>query len=240
MPTFHLPLWLRLPRTCLLCSATADHPNLAICVACEADLPWLESRCSCCALPLPSTGLHCGECQRRQPAFNHVQAPWRYHFPIDALITRFKHQAQWPLGHLLTQLLAEHLRYSFGEGLSRPELLLPVPLAKQRQRLRGFNQAQMISQWLSRQLSIAYSPNALVRSLNTPPQQGLDAKQRRRNLRQAFSLPKPELIAGKHVALVDDVLTTGATADTLAQLLLRAGAKQVDVYCLARTPKPGS
>ena len=171
--------------------------------------------------------------------FSRVEAPWRYAFPVDNLITRFKHQAQWPHGRLLAELLAEHLSHAYDEGLPRPQALLPVPLARKRQRRRGFNQAQMLADWLGASLHLPVQQDWLQRRVDTPAQQGLDAATRKRNLRQAFSLELQAKVAGAHLALVDDVLTTGATAGVLAHLLRRAGALRVDVYCLARTPRPG-
>jgi len=97
----------------------------------------------------------------------------------------------------------------------------------------------MLADWLGSSLDLPVRHDWLLRHLDTPAQQGLDAATRKRNLRQAFSLKQPAQVAGAHLALVDDVLTTGATAAMLAQLLRRAGALRVDVYCLARTPRPG-
>lgn len=230
--------WLKNEQACLLCDEPADSP-LPLCAACEAELPWLGPHCAICALPLPAPGLTCGACQKRPPAFARVEAPWRYAFPVDRLITRFKHQARWPLGRLLGEELAGHLQHAFAEGLPRPECLLPVPLAGRRLRRRGFNQAAMLARWLGRPLHLPVDETLLRRTRDTPAQQQLDAEARRRNLSQAFTLATPARIEGRHLALVDDVLTTGATAEALARLLRRAGAARVDVYCLARTPKPG-
>ncbi|RMH82120.1 ComF family protein [Pseudomonas sp. AOB-7] len=234
-----LPAWLQPRRHCQLCDEPADHPRHAICSACETELPWLGEQCQVCAVPLPMAGLICGACQRQTPSFARVEAPWRYAFPVDNLITRFKHQGQWPHGRLLAELLAEHLQHAYDEGLPRPQALLPVPLARRRQRRRGFNQAQMLADWLGRRLQLPVHGDWLQRRLDTPAQQGLDAATRKRNLRQAFALDAGAELAGRHLALVDDVLTTGATAGILARLLRRAGAARVDVYCLARTPRPG-
>ncbi|HZX52501.1 MAG TPA: ComF family protein [Pseudomonas sp.] len=230
--------WLKNKQHCLLCDETADGA-LAICTSCEAELPWLGGHCQVCALPLPSHGLVCGACLKKPPSFSKVEVPWRYAFPIDSLITRFKHQARWPLGRLLGELLSQHLVHAFDEGLPRPDLLLPVPLASRRQRQRGFNQAAMLGQWLSTALQLPRQDAWLQRVLDTPAQQQLDAATRKRNLRKAFALASESAVAGRHIALVDDVLTTGATAESLARLLNKAGAARVDVYCLARTPKPG-
>ncbi|MDX1724019.1 MAG: ComF family protein [Pseudomonas sp.] len=230
--------WLKNKQACLLCDEPADSAH-SLCDSCESELPWLGARCQVCALPLPHAGLTCGGCLRRPPRFDRVEAPWRYAFPIDSLITRFKHQAKWPLGRLLGELLSQHLQHAFDEGLAKPDLLLPVPLAERRQRQRGFNQAALLAQWLSEQLQLPVQQHWLQRLIDTPAQQQLDAATRKRNLRRAFALAPGSQVGDLHLVLVDDVLTTGATAESLARLLKQAGAARVDIYCLARTPKPG-
>lgn len=231
-------IWTKNKHICLLCAETADtaHP---LCSACEGELPWLGGHCNVCALPLPATGLTCGACQKRPPAFARVEAAWRYAFPVDSLITRFKHQAQWPMGRLLAELLSHHLQHAFAEGLPRPDLLLPVPLGRKRLRSRGFNQAGMLADWLGNSLQLPVQERWLLRPQEGAHQQELDAAARKRNLRQAFALTPTAAVRDRHVAVIDDVLTTGATAEALSRLLLKTGAKRVDVYCLARTPKPG-
>ena len=164
--------WLKNKQHCLLCDETADGA-LAICTSCEAELPWLGGHCQVCALPLPSHGLVCGACLKKPPSFSKVEVPWRYAFPIDSLITRFKHQARWPLGRLLGELLSQHLVHAFDEGLPRPDLLLPVPLASRRQRQRGFNQAALLAQWISGQLQLPWQAHWLQRRIDTPAQQQL-------------------------------------------------------------------
>ena len=230
--------WLNNDQTCLLCDQRSDTRH-ALCSPCETELPWLGAQCQICALPLPAQGLICGACLKKPPPFDHVEVPWRYAFPLDSLITRFKHHAKWPLGRLLGELLSHHLQHAFENGLPRPALLVPVPLGKRRLRQRGFNQAGMLATWLGASLNLPVDAHLLRRERETGAQQDLDAAARQRNLRQAFALTEPERIRGLHLALVDDVLTTGATADSLARLLKKAGAARVDVYCLARTPKPG-
>ena len=143
------------------------------------------------------------------------------------------------MGRLLGELLSHHLQHAFSEGLTRPDLLLPVPLSSRRLRQRGFNQAGMLARWLSQSLQLTLNEHLLQRRQDTPAQQQLSAAQRRRNLRQAFELAADGQVNGLHLAVVDDVLTTGATAESIARLLRKAGAARVDVYCLARTPKPG-
>lgn len=230
--------WLKIEHLCPLCDERCEGDH-SLCSACEADLPWLGGQCSICALPLPAAGMTCGQCLKRPPAFDHVATPWRFDFPVDSLITRFKHQSRWPFGRLLAEQLARHLLHAFDEGLPRPSALLPVPLARKRLRQRGFNQATMLADWLSPVLEIPVRNDLLQRIHDTPSQQQLDAAARHRNLRRAFALPDPQPLRGQHWAIIDDVLTTGATAEALARLLKRAGATRVDIYCLARTPKPG-
>jgi ComF family protein len=230
-------IWLKNKQSCLLCDETTDTP-FPICTACETELPWLGDQCQDCALPLAMSGLSCAQCTLHPPAFNEVAAPWLYQFPVDSLITRFKHHGNWPMGRLMAQLLGQFLQHHFDENLPRPDLLLPVPLATKRLRQRGYNQAAMLADWLGTQLQIPVDDRLILRPLETPAQQGLDAKARKRNLRGAFALADETKIKGRHVALVDDVLTTGSTADVIARLLNKAGARRVDIYCLARTPKP--
>lgn len=233
-------IWLKNIQSCLICDECTESAE-AVCSACETQLPWLMEQCERCALPLPMDGLICGQCQKQPTAFHQVVAPWTYSFPVDTLISRFKHQARWPLGHLLARLLGQHLQHRFDNGeLERPDCLLPVPMARKRLRERGFNQALMLARWLNHALDIPFNEHALLRPHETVAQQDLDAKTRKRNLLNAFALAPGIQVAGQHLALVDDVLTTGATAHSLARLLINAGARQVDVYCLARTPKPGS
>ncbi|WLI29036.1 ComF family protein [Pseudomonas rhodesiae] len=231
--------WLKNEHSCLICDETTESA-LCVCNVCETELPWLLDQCDVCALPLPMEGLTCGQCQKKPPAFKQVIAPWSYSFPVDSLISRFKHQARWPLGHMLARLLAQHVQHRFDNtDLTRPDCLLPVPLARKRLRERGYNQALMLARWLSQDLGIAHDEQLLLRPHETLAQQALDAKTRQRNLRGAFALCANAQVQDRHFALVDDVLTTGATAHSLSRLLISAGARQVDVYCLARTPKPG-
>jgi ComF family protein len=240
-PRYEGPVYICLNNVqiCLLCDEPAE-AQMPICSACETDLPWIGEQCVTCALPLAAAGLTCGECLLEPPAFEQVVVPWLYGFPVDSLITRFKHNATWPFGHLLADVLGEYLQHRFDEGLPRPDALLPVPLARKRLRQRGFNQAAMLARWLSQSLDLPCEEQVLRRVKETDAQQDLDAKARKRNLRNAFNLMPDAQVKGRHLALVDDVLTTGATAQALARLLMDAGAARVDVYCLARTPKPGS
>lgn len=216
-----------LPRRCVLC-ATAGQADL--CADCLAELPRITAACQRCGLPLPTAAL-CGECLRRPPPFTHCLSPFLYQAPISQLITRFKYEGQFSHGRALSRQLLNYLR-----ELAPPavDVLLPVPLHWRRRWSRGFNQAEIIADELGRALKLPVQTRWLRRLRSAPPQQGLDAAQRSRNLRAAFSVRGP--LAGLHVALVDDVVTTGATSAELSRVLLAAGADSVQVWCLARTP----
>lgn len=232
-------IWLENKQSCLLCDEMTD-TALPLCHPCEQQLPWLLDCCPRCALPMGQAGLLCADCLKRPPAFQQVHAPWIYGFPIDSLISQFKHRSHFPFGYLLAELLGRSLQDRFEHGLMRPSALLPVPMTDRRQRRRGYNQATLLAQWLGRHLALPCQQDLLRRVQDTPAQQQLDARARQRNLLKAFALAPAAQVEGLHLALVDDVLTTGATAQALARLLMRAGAARVDIYCLARTPKPGA
>lgn len=229
--------WLKSRQPCLLCDAPS-HRLMALCEDCETELPWLDRQCQQCALPIPDQQALCADCTHNPPLFSKVLTPFEFTFPVDTLISRFKYQENWPYGHLLSSLLAEHLSYYFDEGGQRPDLILAVPLAKRRQRQRGYNQAQMICDVLCKALHLDNPQQLLLRTRETISQQGLNAKARRENLHNAFYITEPKHIKNQHIALVDDVLTTGTTCSIISALLLKLGAARVEVYCLARTGKP--
>lgn len=214
---------------CLLCGA-ATRPHL-LCPDCHADLPPLPAEC-CPRCGLASTGgALCGACQRQPPAFDATLAARAYGFPLDALVRHCKYAGAPAVTALFAQLLAERIT----AGAARPEvdLMLPMPLHPRRLAERGFNQAAEICRRLAPALGVAWSADALHRTRDTPPQAGLDLQARRKNLRGAFHVTRA--LAGLHVALVDDVMTSGASLDELATAAKRAGAARVSCWVTART-----
>ncbi|MDB6061300.1 MAG: hypothetical protein JWM78_1403 [Verrucomicrobiaceae bacterium] len=218
---------------CALCGASSaadDHIHAGICTPCSADLGWIHHACVHCGLPLPQHGL-CALCQIKPPPFMRCVSPLTYEAPISHLIGAFKYQNQLQYGRILSALLIEQLR---GWDSLAADLIIPAPLHWRRRWARGFNQAEIIGDEISRALAIPLQARWLKRVRATPRQQDLNAEQRRKNLRGAFAIKQS--LRNLHVALVDDVVTTGATAAEISQVLLAAGAASVQVWCLARTP----
>lgn len=216
---------------CLLCglAGPAMH-GTDLCTDCAAGLPRLVDHCPRCGLPLPTTQT-CGRCLRDPPPYERCIAPLLYEAPVRQLIARFKYDGRLACGRLLCEELLHRLRR---EPVLQADAIVPVPLHWRRRWVRGFNQAEIIGDELSLHLHIPLRADLLRRIRPAPPQQGLGAEQRHRNLRAAFALTGAA-IDGLDIALVDDVVTTGATATEIARLLLAAGAGSVQVWCLART-----
>lgn len=213
---------------CCLCSGDTIDP---ICPPCLRELPWIDSACTQCGLALPDGGI-CGQCLIEPPPFERCISALEYRPPISHLIGAFKYQRKLHYGRILSLLLAERLR---GELTTRHiDALVPVPLHWRRRWRRGFNQAEIIGDELSRALDIPLRAKALIRRQLGTPQKDLSAAERRRNLRGNFEARGD--LRQLHIALIDDVVTTGATASEITRTLLDAGAASVRVWCLARTP----
>ena len=218
-----------LPPRCVLCGQPSG--SICICAACKTDLPWSGPRCYQCALPLGSPKDNiCGACIRKSPPFTHTVCPLQYEFPADRLVQSFKFQRQLAAGRVLSHLMCE---YVLANEPSHPDVLIPVPLHNFRMLKRGFNQAGELAAYAGRVLDIPLLTTALRRHRNTKAQSGLSRKQRRKNVRGAFYWHGTQN-PGRHVALIDDVMTTGTTVIECARVLRKAGVKRVDVWVAAR------
>jgi ComF family protein len=197
------------------------------------DLPNNTPACSRCAISLPQPGI-CGPCLRRPPPFSAAVAALHWQSPVDFLLHRFKYQRRLELGVVLGEYLAEQL---LSQQATMPELLLPTPLHPQRLRSRGFNQALEISHIVAARLALTVTTGLLLRSRPTLSQTGLAPRDRRRNIRGAFNVNarRADELRGRHVVIVDDVLTTGSTAAEMSRTLLRAGVTRVDIWTIARS-----
>ncbi|NVK43296.1 MAG: ComF family protein [Oceanospirillaceae bacterium] len=173
----------------------------------------------------------CGRCLKKPPAFDNCSAAFAYRFPLDQLIPRIKYRDSPADLGWLAEAMALELR-----GTSLPDVLIPVPLAPARLRRRGYNQAELLAARLGRHFSIPLDRHSLTKPRDTRHQMALAGAERRRNLKDAF---RWEGTSYRHIALVDDVMTTGTTVNVIAALLKKSGIERVDVWVLARTPEPG-
>ncbi len=226
---------LLMPRHCVLCGAACGPENL--CPPCRADLPRAEYPCTLCALPIRRAGRPvCGPCLRRPPLWDRAVSGLVYRFPVDRLVCRLK------FGHDLScvDILAGELTDAVKCAGEPPDVIAPVPLHRTRHFVRNFNQADLIARRLGKARGIPVVSRLLVRTRRTLAQSGLDATQRRRNLRGAF-VCSPRGAggpAGRHIAVIDDVMTTGTTLAECCRVLKRAGADRVSAWVTARAPPP--
>lgn len=222
--------------TCLLCEQANKEP---LCAGCRRDLPWLESSCDYCALPLSQPGI-CGQCSQDLPSFQHCLSPWRFDMPVGRLINQFKHRRNFRYGSFLSQELARHVQQSYSAD-ELPDCIVPVPLHWRRLLRRGFNQAEFIARILGKELNKPLL-RCVSRAVPTSQQQGLKRRERLRNLADAFVVKEKvfgsKVARPKSVAVVDDVMTTGATAEAISTVLQAAGIEQVHIWVVARTPAP--
>lgn len=217
------------PSACLLCSARSTR---SLCPGCHADLPWhRQPHCPQCALPTPDSQL-CGACLKHPPAFDRTHAALVYAFPLDQMIPRLKYHSQLAIAPVLGACLVEAVA-----AAPRPDRLIAMPLHPARLHARGFNHAAELARVVSTRLGVPLDSGSCRRMRDTPPQVALKYDARRRNVHGAFGCTGD--VRGLHVALVDDVMTTGASLDELAATLKGVGAREVSCWVAARTLPPG-
>ena len=221
---------LLIPAPCLLCGQTLSQGS-NLCAACIRDLPRPSHRCPVCALAVNGAQQRCGQCLTHPPAFSAARAGLDYDAAVRLLIHRLKFSGDTSV---LDDLIAPLLE-AIGPEQGRPDAIVPVPLHPARRRQRGFNQARLIANRLGKALSVPVLGTCVRRNRTGAPQSRLSARARRNRLRAAFEVTAP---LPPRVAIVDDVMTTGGTAESLATSLLRGGAEDVVVWVLARTPAP--
>lgn len=215
-----------LPQDCLLCSGPTG--ARALCAACESDLPRLpDERCPVCAEASPG-GTTCGACLKSPPHFDATIAAFRYAFPLDRLVQALKYQRRLATAEFLAGEM-------LSAGVPAGGLLVPMPLSAARLRERGFNQSVEIARPLARALGLPLVLDGCSRRRDTAPQASLPWKARRDNVRHAFECSAE--FSGHSVIAVDDVMTTGATADEFARTLKAHGAARVTLWVAARTLK---
>ena len=231
-------LRLLLPSSCALCGGGCDG---VVCAPCRDHfcLP-VTNRCARCGNPLRSPSSPrsqestCGTCLSYPPAFDATVAAVDYAPPLDHLVLQLKFSARLPLAPWFAAMLRDAVLAR--PGLPLPDLLCPVPLGAGRLVERGFNQALEIARPLAAALGVALHPTLAVRQLDTRAQSGVSPHERADNIRGAFAVDDPDLVSGRHVGLVDDVMTSGHTLDELAATFKRFGAARVTNLVFARTP----
>jgi len=219
------------PSYCLLCGARGQGA-LSLCAACAAEMPRNTTCCARCALPLDAPAPLCGRCIKREPLWDSAWVPFRYEWPLAQLESRFKFGADLAAGRTLSLLwTASQAPHDL------PDAIVPVPLHRSRLRQRGYNQALELAKPLAKHFGASVVSDALRRTRATLAQTELTAVQRRRNVRGAF-VANLDGKAPEHVAVLDDVFTTGATLAECVRVLKHEGAHRVDVWALARAPAP--
>jgi ComF family protein len=223
-----------LPSECLLCSSLLPRPlDGPICLHCLDRLPRLtEPLCPRCGLPydrLVAPGL-CGPCRAGGRWFRRARAGFVYEDGVRVAVHALKFGAREKIGSVLGALTAEMW------ALPEYAAVIPVPLSRKRRRERGFNQAEAVARSVAKRVGAPVRSRVLVKQKDCPPQAGLSASSRRRNVSGVYRASLPVSLQGEVLLLVDDVLTTGATAESAARVLRRAGAGAVDVLTLARVP----
>jgi len=227
------------PRRCVLCRQSdlaMQSTDIDLCPACEQELPRIEHACYQCGIPLAHTltqatdQVLCGQCLQKTPLYDRVISLLHYQPPVTWLVQQMKFHNKPSHAKLLSTLLLRRIQE---DQLTLPEAIIPVPLHHKRQFQRGFNQSDEIARTLSKSLNCKLDRKLLKRMQNNRHQSGLNAKQRRQNVRGVFQLAnnKP---AYRHVAVVDDVMSTGSTVNEIARVLKRAGITRVDVWVVAR------
>ena len=226
---------LLLPPRCLSCGTLVAEPS-SICADCWSDLSFItEPFCALCGYPFEYTvgeGAICGRCEVEPPQFDRARAALRYDEGSKALLLRFKHADKSELAPILGRLMLRA-----GQDLLRSaDMVAPVPLHRWRLLRRRYNQAALLAKFLATASAVPFTPQLLTRRRNTPSQGRLERTARRRNVASAFSLASNyrDALSGKRVVLVDDVMTSGATADACSKVLKRAGASEVALLTTAR------
>jgi ComF family protein len=223
----------RLPSLCAVCRGWGPQ---RVCDACIARFAVAVPRCRRCALQVPTDATVCGACLTDPPPYARTLAAVDYDHPWDGLITHFKFHAALDLVPALAGQMIEALRR---DETMTPTLLLPIPLSTARLRERGYNQAWELTKRLGAALRCPVDATLLLRVKDTPHQLAFPPEQRAGNVRAAFAIEprRRTALSGRRVTLVDDVMTTGATVAEAARTLLQAGASEVNVWVIARTPR---
>ena len=225
-------------KRCYLCGMRGTADEL-ICKPCLKDLlaPMQTILCAHCKIPLGTESWHphCAECRLTPPYYDACRAVSTFEFPASTLVHKLKYENKQFVARLLGRLLAEEIAKSSPHS---PDLVCPVPMHSDKRSTRSYNHAAEIGNYCARALGLSCKPDLLIKTQTTASQSTLGRSERIKNLKNSLEVNKSINIKGQHIAVVDDVMTTGATFDYAAKLLKAAGAKRVEAWTFARTPKP--
>lgn len=239
-----IPIRLNIDAQCVIC-ARPGRNSLDLCADCESLLQqclhtdasgYVSRLCLSCGEELEgSDNPCCVGCNRCSSPFTRIVAPYRYEFPLDRLLHAQKYRNQRVLGRIFGVLLAASVRAATPAGMALPSRLIPVPLHADRRQTRGYNQSADIARWCARELGLRSCSQAVKRVFDTTSLAGLSRAERQYCILGAFRADHS--VADQHLAIVDDVLTTGSTARELARELYDTGAATVELWVLARTSR---
>ena len=222
------------PCSCTLCREPLAVGQPSFCSNCIEQLPYLDQQCVRCAEPLIYSSI-CPKCQKNPPNFRRCVALFDYQPPIRASILRIKRNPHAPELKQLSLLLADLLTIAY-KGTTMPDIIIPMPLHPLKLARRGFNQSYLIASFIKSKLSnLEILDNRCIRTYYGKPQHAKTKKQRWGSMSGAFTTRDNSTIDNLSVALIDDVVTTGATATAATESLLKVGVKSVDLWCIART-----
>ena len=213
---------------CLNCR-TGPESNHGLCEKCLQLISLNATCCEICARPL-TQNLVCGQCQKIPPFFDRALTPLLYVDPVDRFLCGLKYREQFSFARFAAGVMTNH---ALKTGQKAPDMICPVPMTSKTLRKRGFNQSAFIGQLIAWQLGIPMSSNLILKTRDTAHQSDLKAKERQNNLKGAFECKRQ--VRGRHIVIVDDVLTTGATANEISKTLKKYGASRVDIWTCART-----
>lgn len=222
---------------CIQCGRRLQIASHGLCSFCYKQIKKFHY-CGCCGTKLPENRQRCGICLLTPPLWQKIVFVSAFEEPLKSLIYRFKFRQDYWLDRSLARLLLLSVREARRtHQLELPELLIPVPLHHKRQWGRGYNQSSLLARYLSRWLNIPYLENAIIRQRATSTQRGKNSWQREQNMQQAFVLKRNFYGRVKRIALIDDVITTGATMDAICRCLIQQGIEEIQVWALCRTQK---
>lgn len=223
-----------LPSRCSLCMEPLAITQNLFCHSCEKDLPYINKACVRCCEPLPYRGT-CPSCQKQPPYFRQCIALCDYQYPISTALKNIKQAAHAPETKKLSSLLVKHLKRAY-RAQTLPSMVIPVPVHPLRIIHRGFNQSALIAHHLCSELTRTHlHQNICYRTQLGKPQKSQNRAERLKLLSNTFAVRNSELIQGQSLAIVDDIVTTGANANAVSKCLMQAGAKSVDLWCIAKT-----